>query len=96
MTQEELAESLSVSVSAVSQWESGKTTPDISALPVLCNLFGVTSDELLGIDVTQKQAEIDRLVDEITEISRIGDNKEAYRRFKEALKQYPDSYELMY
>lgn len=96
MTQEELAESLSVSVSAVSQWESGRTTPDISALPVLCNLFGVTSDELLGIDVTQKQAEIDRLVDEITEISRIGDNKEAYRRFKEALKQYPDSYELMY
>ncbi|MGN1410204.1 MAG: helix-turn-helix domain-containing protein [Eubacteriales bacterium] len=96
MTQEELAESLSVSVSAVSQWESGKTTPDISALPVLCNLFGVTSDELLGIDVTQKQAEIDRLIIEISEISRIGDNKEAYRRFREALKQYPDSYELMY
>lgn len=96
MTQEELAESLSVTVSAVSQWESGRTTPDISALPVLCNLFGVTSDELLGIDVTQKQAEIDRLIIEISEISRLGDNKEAYRRFKEALKQYPDSYELMY
>ena len=35
LTQEQLAEQLCVSVSAVSQWETGKTFPDLSALDVL-------------------------------------------------------------
>lgn len=96
MTQEELAEYLSVSVSAVSQWESERTTPDISLLPPLCNLLGVTSDELLEIDVTRKKEKITELIDEISEISRLGNKKEACRRFKEALREYPDSYDLMY
>ena len=50
ITQEQLAEQLGVSVSAVSQWENGKTMPDISAIPVLCHIFDVSSDQLLGID----------------------------------------------
>ena len=50
ITQEQLAEQLCVSVSAVSQWETGKTFPDLSAIPVLCRVLGVTSDELLDID----------------------------------------------
>ena len=40
LTQEELAEVLGVSSKAVSQWECGRTAPDISQLPVLCNFFG--------------------------------------------------------
>ena len=35
ITQEQLAEQLNVSVSAVSQWATGKTFPDISAIPIL-------------------------------------------------------------
>lgn len=96
MTQEQLAEYLNVSVSAVSQWESDKTTPDISAIPAICHLLGITSDELLGIDIAQKQENIDKLIEEISEISRVGHKREAYTRYKEALKQYPDSYDLMY
>ena len=38
ITQEQLAEQLSVSISAVSQWETGKTLPDISAIPILCHV----------------------------------------------------------
>lgn len=51
MTQEKLAELLNISVSAVSQWESEKTIPDISLIPTLCNLFHVSSDVLLGINI---------------------------------------------
>ncbi len=49
-TQETLAEKLNVSVSAVSQWESGKTIPDISIIPTLCHLFQISSDVLLDIN----------------------------------------------
>ncbi len=48
MTQEQLAERMNVSAQAVSKWENDQSCPDISLLPKLAELFGVTVDELLG------------------------------------------------
>ena len=47
MIQEELATHMGVSPQAVSKWENDQTCPDISALPKLARLLGVTVDELL-------------------------------------------------
>ena len=47
LTQEELANHMGVSPQAVSKWENDQTCPDISALPKLAELLGVTVDELL-------------------------------------------------
>ncbi len=47
LTQRELGELIGVSSSAVSQWESGGT-PDISLLPALSDVLGVTVDALFG------------------------------------------------
>ena len=47
LTQEELAQHMGISPQAVSKWENDQTCPDISALPKLARLFGVTVDELL-------------------------------------------------
>ena len=47
LTQEELAGQMGISPQAVSKWENDQTCPDISALPKLARLFGVTVDELL-------------------------------------------------
>ena len=47
LTQEELAGHMGVSPQAVSKWENDQTCPDISALPKLASLLGVTVDELL-------------------------------------------------
>lgn len=48
MTQMELAERLNISFQAVSNWERGNSMPDISKLPELAELFGISIDELLG------------------------------------------------
>ena len=47
MTQETLAEKLGVSPQAVSKWENDVSCPDISLLPQLSRVLGVTTDELL-------------------------------------------------
>ena len=47
MTQQEVADSLGVSNKTVSGWETGASCPDISMLPAIAELFGVTCDELL-------------------------------------------------
>ena len=49
MTQENLAELLSISPQAVSRWETDAAMPDISLLPPIANLFHVTTDYLIGM-----------------------------------------------
>ena len=64
LTQEELAEQLGVSFQAVSRWENDLTYPDITLLPILANMFDVTTDYLLDVDVMKKEAEIDSIIEE--------------------------------
>ena len=47
MTQKELAERLNVSDKSVSRWERDDGAPDLSLIPVIAEVFGVTCDELL-------------------------------------------------
>ncbi|WP_411676918.1 helix-turn-helix domain-containing protein [Caproicibacter sp.] len=48
LTQEELADSLYVSRTAVSKWESGRGYPNIDSLKAISKLFSVSVDELLS------------------------------------------------
>jgi len=48
MTQMELADKMCISFQAVSNWERGNSMPDISKLPELAEVLGVTIDYLLG------------------------------------------------
>ena len=47
MTQQELADKLNVSNKAVSRWEREESAPDITLIPALAEVLGVTCDELL-------------------------------------------------
>ena len=47
LTQKELAEKLNVSDKTVSRWERDEGAPDLSLIPVLAEIFGVSCDELL-------------------------------------------------
>lgn len=48
LTQEELAEALYVSRTAISKWESGKGYPSIDSLKAIANYFSITIDDLLS------------------------------------------------
>lgn len=60
MTQEQLAGALGISYQAVSKWENELSSPDISTLPLLADLFGVTVDELFGREAPQAPVPEDR------------------------------------
>ena len=57
MTQDRLAEMLGVTAQAVSKWEVGSASPDLSLIAPLCKVFGVTADELLGIAEEKENTE---------------------------------------
>ena len=60
MTQEQLAKALGISYQAVSKWENGVSCPDISALPLIADLFSVSIDSLFGretVALTEVQEE---------------------------------------
>ena len=48
LTQEALAQQLGVSNQSVSKWESAQCYPDISLIPQLAEIFGISIDELFG------------------------------------------------
>lgn len=48
LSQKELGEIIHVSQGSISQWEIGKTTPDLKTIIALADLYGVSTDYLLG------------------------------------------------
>lgn len=48
LTQAQLAERLGITDRAVSKWETGKSMPDASVMLELCEILGITVNELLS------------------------------------------------
>ena len=98
ITQEQLAEMLGVSTNAVSQWECDKTAPDISHLPVLANIFEVSADVLLEIDIakSKKQAEIKEFTTRYVELHGQGKTAERLKLSRAMQKKYPNDETVRY
>ena len=95
LTQEQLAEYLNVSVSAVSQWESGKTVPDVSTLLALANFFDVTLDELFDRASKEKEREMEKyhLLDR--EYANQGEVKNSLSLWREVTQKYPGDFNCL-
>ena len=70
LTQEELAQEIYVSRTAVSKWESGRGYPNIDSLKELAKFFSVTVDELLSPDeiITAAENEKKELIGSYTSL----------------------------
>lgn len=62
-TQEQLASKLGVSGQAVSKWENEVVMPDITLLPLIAEVFGVSIDELFDLTIDQKLSRIENRIE---------------------------------
>lgn len=93
VTQENLAEYLSVSPQAVSKWENGLAYPDITVLPSLASYFDVTPNDLLEYDKSRIDAEVEALV---TKAGPLYNEPKKYEEFmRQALEKYPNNEVLL-
>ena len=75
MTQEALASRLVISPQAISKWERGIANPDLELIPEIAKLFGISTDELLGMSIPKSQpselemrvSSLERLLSMLTE-----------------------------
>lgn len=67
LTQDQLAERMGVTAQAVSKWEHDLSCPDVTTLPRLAELFGITTDELLGVARPEEphKAHVGEVVEEV-------------------------------
>lgn len=63
LTQEQLAERLGIAPQSVSKWENAVAMPDITTLPLLAEIFGVTIDDLFDLTVEQRLNRIENRID---------------------------------
>lgn len=96
ITQEKLAEIINVSISAVSQWESNKTLPDISTIIMLANYFQVSTDELLGINSKRSEKIIANYCTEVNKLFQVHQYEEALKLMRKANTEYPGNDILRY
>ena len=61
LTQSDLAEKLGVTDRSVSNWENGKNMPDLSLFKPLCDVLGITINELLSGENVEEEDYKDKL-----------------------------------
>ena len=95
MTQEKLAELLSISPQAVSRWETDVAMSDISLLPPLANLFNVTTDYLLGMETYQKDLRKEEFDKAFHKYWERDDKEKNYQIAMRAVAEYPGNMEYV-
>ena len=95
LTQEQLAEYINVSVSAVSQWESGKTVPDVSTILALANFFNITLDELFDRTSKDKEKDLEKYYELDMQYSNEGKVKKLLSLWREAAQKYPGEFKCL-
>lgn len=90
LTQEQLAESIGISFQAISKWENNISLPDVSLVPKLAQIFGVTTDEIFAYNLEEIEKEIERYAYESYKL-RESDPEKGREILEEGLRKYPEN-----
>lgn len=95
LTQEQTADLFCISPQAVSRWECGSTTPDISLLPIIADYFDVTIEDLLGAGRSRKEEKIHEYEEKFNTAITRGEIHDCIEIARAGVKEFPNSYVLL-
>lgn len=93
LTQQQLADALDVSLGVISKWEKGLSTPDIQVLMEMAEVFGVSTDTLLGVNLSLKK--VDECIDVIGTLLEQRDYSACRDHIEKSLRRFPNSFLLV-
>lgn len=96
LTQEQIAAYLNVSTAAVSKWENGLTSPDISLLSPLARLLKTDINTLLCFTEDMTDQEIHHFCERITTLVREKSFAEGFQEAAEKIHEYPHNETLLH
>ena len=76
LTQMQLAEKLNITDRAVSKWETGKSLPDSSLMLELCDILGITVNDLLSGEVVTMESYNKELENKLIEVLKEKENSD--------------------
>lgn len=91
LTQEEVAAHLGISPQSISKWERGDGYPDITMLPSLANYFGVSVDELIGMEKIAKSQKYDEINGLWKTNNKEGRHRDNVALMRKSLKLFPNN-----
>ena len=94
ITQDTLATAIGVTPQAISRWESEGGYPDIELLPLLADFFSVSTDELLGYKLSEREQELANIKKEMERLAEVGSVDERVAYARNAYARYPNDYEI--
>lgn len=89
-TQEQLADFLNISASAVNKWERGNTYPDITLLPALARLLKTDLNTLMAFQEDLTAAEINLFLGGLDSLIREKGYEEGFRAAMEKIRDFPN------
>ncbi len=90
ITQETLATAIGVTPQAISRWESEGGYPDIELLPALADFFSVSTDELLGYKLSEREEELANIKKELRRMAEVGTHQEKLSFARDAFVKFPN------
>ncbi|WP_315067750.1 helix-turn-helix domain-containing protein [uncultured Clostridium sp.] len=95
LTQEQVANYLNISASAVNKWENGISYPDITLLSPLARILKIDVNTLLAFNEELTATEVNKLGREVSEIVSKDGYQKAFERGSDLIKQYSSCDELI-
>ncbi len=96
ITQEQLANHLGISQQSVGKWERGEGYPDITLLPAIALYFGITLDELMGINEAKIRKTVEKYEAESYALENVGETQKNYELWKRAYTEFPQNEVVKY
>lgn len=95
ITQGTLANHLGITQQSVGKWERGEGLPDITLLPAIALYFGISVDELLGVEKAKIEEKIAQYENQSYALQHVGKVDEAVEVLERAYKEFPNDCGVM-